>query len=339
MKMADQLHYSIRDFRDILLAELTKLEFGAREHHVNTSAVAATRSAQVSVSAQVQAQVQEHNHEHERENKKLRKEIAELTEQIKTHEKNSKNHTIVDELEVNVERLTAQVKRLLQENMALENLVQSAEEEKGAYKKLVADYNKLVEVHKVQTVEYESNKKYIYELEAKKAALEKENADLKVVPAQAPNPVPVKPVAVESKTVTHPLLGKIQEQVPAPAPAPMQEETEEDEEADAEEGVDPSSLPNFKHKGVIYKRDTDNTLYSETDEGWEIVGTWDEASKSIVVETASVEEEAEEEDPELTEFIFKGKTYYLDEENAVFQSTEEGYEQVGTWNGKKILFE
>jgi hypothetical protein len=332
MKMADQLHYSIRDFRDILLAELTKLEFGAREHLVNTSAVAVTRSAVA------QVPVQEHNHEHERENKKLRKEIAELTEQIKTHEKNSKNHTIVDELEVNVERLTAQVKRLLQENMALENVVKSAEEEKGVYKKLVADYNKLVEVHKVQTTEYEANKKYIYELEVKKAALEKENADLKVVPVQAPNPVPVKSVAVESKTVTHPLLGKIQEQVPAPTPTPMQEETEEE----AEEGVDPSSLPNFKHKGVVYKRDADNTLYSETEEGWEIVGTWDEASKSIVVETASVEEEAEEveeEEPELTEFIFKGKTYYLDEENAVFQSTDEGYEQVGTWNGKKILFE
>jgi myosin heavy subunit len=288
--------------------------------------------------------VQEHNHEYERELKKLRKEIAELNEQNKILEKNSKNYTIVSGLEADVERLTAQVKKLTQENIALQNVVRSVGEEKDAYEKLQADYNKLVEVHKVQTAEYDANKKYIYELEAKKAALEKENADLKVVAvpvsasASASAPAP-KPVAVESKTVTHPLLGKIQEPIVAPAQVPVQEGT--DEEAETEEGVDPSSLPNFKHKGVIYKRDADNTLYSETEEGWEIVGTWDEASKSIIVETASVEEEVEEaeEEPELTEFIFKGKTYYLDEENAVFQSTDEGYEQVGTWNGKKILFE
>ena len=33
--MADQLHFNIRDFRDILLAEIAKLEHGVRETIVN----------------------------------------------------------------------------------------------------------------------------------------------------------------------------------------------------------------------------------------------------------------------------------------------------------------
>lgn len=322
--MADQLHYSIRDFRDILLAELTKLEFGAREHHVNTSAVASVRSASLQVPVQAPVQVQEHNHEHERENKKLRKEIAELTEQIKTHEKNSKNSTIVSDLESTVESLNRQLKKVEQDNLALQHAVKSASNEALAKDAKIHELGAELAAERVTVLKLQ--------LELKGAMVQ--------VPVQAPVQVQV-PVQAPAplKTVTHPLLGKIQE--PVAVEAKEKEEVEADEES--EEGIDPSSLPNFKHKGVTYKRDTDNTLYSETEEGWEIVGTWDEKTKSIVVETASVEDEAEaeaeEEDPELTEFIFKGKTYYLDEENAVFQSTDEGYEQVGTWNGKKILFE
>jgi ribosome-binding ATPase YchF (GTP1/OBG family) len=111
------------------------------------------------------------------------------------------------------------------------------------------------------------------------------------------------------------------------------EEAEEEAEEAEEEDLDPSTFPDLKHKGKVYKKSTDNTLYLETEEGWEEVGKWDAATKTII-------EEAEEEaDPELTEFQYKGKIYFLDNDNNVFEETDEGYEQVGTWNGKKILFE
>jgi len=229
--------------------------------------------------------------------------------------------------------LNRQLKKVEQDNLALQHAVKSASNEALAKDAKIHELGAELAAERVTVLKLQ--------LELKGAMVQV--PVLVQAPVQVPAPVQVQaPVQVPAplKTVTHPLLGKIQEPVAVEA---KEEEEEEVEEEEAEEGVDPSSLPNFKHKGVTYKRDTDNTLYSETEEGWEIVGTWDEKTKSIVVETASVEDEAEaeaeEEEPELTEFIFKGKTYYLDEENAVFQSTDEGYEQVGTWNGKKILFE
>ncbi len=53
------------------------------------------------------------------------------------------------------------------------------------------------------------------------------------------------------------------------------------------------------------------------------------------------EEEAEEEEEgeEPVEFEYKGKTYYLSSDNDVYEEQEGEFVQVGTWNGKKILFQ
>ncbi len=51
------------------------------------------------------------------------------------------------------------------------------------------------------------------------------------------------------------------------------------------------------------------------------------------------EEEAEEEGEEPVEFEYKGKTYYLSSDNDVYQMENDEFVQVGTWNGKKILFQ
>jgi hypothetical protein len=47
-----------------------------------------------------------------------------------------------------------------------------------------------------------------------------------------------------------------------------------------------------------------------------------------------VDEEEEDDSPPLKKIIIKGVTYYMDEDNAVYLETDDGYEQVGTYNPK-----
>jgi hypothetical protein len=317
--MADQLHFNIRDFRDILLAEIAKLEHGVRETIVNNGAVSAQRAGTiVSAGADTDALTLKH----EREVKKLRKEIADLNEQLETCQQKSVDKGLVANLETEVEKLNRAIKKMVQEQIASEN----------HYKSEVA---RLEGESKVLQATAEANHKSALEEKGRADALEKAYAELQKkcaeLEATAAQAVP--------KTVAHPLLGKIQEQ--PPIVTKKEELDEEEEEADAEsEGIDPDSLPDFKHKGVIYKKDADGTLYKDSEEGWELVGQWDEKTKTIIIQEIEEEAEAEEDDENnLTEFVFKGKTYFLDEENNVFQETDDGYEQVGKWNGKKILLE
>ena len=306
--MADQLHFNIRDFRDILLAEIAKLEHGVREQIVNSGAVSAQR---IGTGATVStAEIQ-----HERELKKLRKEVADLTEQLAICQKKSTDKDLVAELETEVEKLNRTLKKNVQEHIAAEQ----------HYKNEIARLQ--MENATLQTSS-DMNHKQSLQYHMENETLKKKNEELVSALAQA---------QAEPKTVAHPLLGKIQEQPPI---VNVKEELDEEEEEGSEEGVDPESLPNFKHKGVVYKKDTDGTLYKDSEDGWELVGRWDEGSKSIVLQ--EIEDEGEAEDDEennLTEFVYKGKTYFLDEENNVFQETDDGYEQVGKWNGKKILLE
>jgi hypothetical protein len=313
--MADQLHFNIRDFRDILLAEIAKLEHGVRETIVNNGAVSAQRAGSNDDALTLK---------HEREVKKLRKEIADLNEQLETCQQKSVDKGLVANLEADVEKLNRAIKKMGQEQIASEN----------HYKSEIA---RLEGESKVLQATAEANHKSALEEKGRADALEKAYVELqkKYVDLESK----ASSVAAEPKTVSHPLLGKIQEQPPI---VTKKEELDEEEESE-EEGVDPDSLPDFKHKGVIYKKDADGTLYKDSEEGWELVGQWDEKTKSIIIQEIEEEEEAaeEEEDDEnnLTEFVFKGKTYFLDEENNVFQETDDGYEQVGKWNGKKILLE
>jgi hypothetical protein len=313
--MADQLHFNIRDFRDILLAEIAKLEHGVRETIVNNGAVSAQRASTTANDDTLTLK-------HEREVKKLRKEITDLNEQLETCQQKSVDKGLIDNLESEVEKLNRAIKKMVQEQIASENHYKS-------------EITRLEGESKVLHATAEANHKSALEEKGRADALEKAYAELQKKCAE----LEAKPVAqAEPKTVAHPLLGKIQEQ--PPIVTKKEELDDDDEEA---EGVDPDSLPDFKHKGVIYKKDADGTLYKDSEEGWELVGQWDEKTKSIIIQEIEeeAEEEAEEEDDEnnLTEFVFKGKTYFLDEENNVFQETDDGYEQVGKWNGKKILFE
>jgi hypothetical protein len=120
-----------------------------------------------------------------------------------------------------------------------------------------------------------------------------------------------------------------------------EEEEEEDavsvpaSEADTEGEVD-EQLKKIIINGVQYYMDDDNVVYTETEDGYEQVGTYDAKTDSLIldeVEEEDEEDDEEEEAIEVEDFLYKGKTYQRDSENNVYEDGE----QVGTWNGKKIV--
>jgi hypothetical protein len=110
-------------------------------------------------------------------------------------------------------------------------------------------------------------------------------------------------------------------------------------EADTEGEVD-EQLKKIMIKGVQYYMDDDNVVYTETEDGYEQVGTYDAKTDSLILDEGVEEEEEDEEEEEeeeeaieVEDFLYKGKTYQRDSENNVYEDGE----QVGTWNGKKIV--
>jgi hypothetical protein len=107
---------------------------------------------------------------------------------------------------------------------------------------------------------------------------------------------------------------------------------EEVEEAVEEEAESPELEP-IKIKGKQYYKDSENNIYAETEDGYEQIGVYNPKTKEIEVEEAVEEAVEEEEGVEVEEFEYKGKTYQRDNENNVYLDGE----QIGTWNGKKII--
>lgn len=105
--------------------------------------------------------------------------------------------------------------------------------------------------------------------------------------------------------------------------ASVEEAAVEEEEAEEEPELKPITI-----KKVQYYIDSENNLYSETEDGYEQVGVYDPETKTI-----KPVEESEDEGVEVEDFEYKGKTYQRDAENNVYLDGE----QVGTWNGKKIV--
>ncbi len=111
---------------------------------------------------------------------------------------------------------------------------------------------------------------------------------------------------------------------------------EEEEESESED-----SGPDLKKviiKGVSYYMDESNTVYQETEDGYEEVGTYNPKLDRVEVnqEEEEVEEEADEEEEaiETEEFVYKGNTYQRDAEGNVY---DDDGDVIGFWNGKKIV--
>ncbi len=127
------------------------------------------------------------------------------------------------------------------------------------------------------------------------------------------------------------------------------EEDEEEEENDDEEGhveeEEDNELQQIIIDEQVYYIDKDQAIYTETDEGYEQIGTYDKQTKTITrfeeeeVEGENEEEEGENEEEEeeeeviVEDFVYKGTTYQRDEQNNVYFDGE----PIGTWNGKKIV--
>jgi hypothetical protein len=125
--------------------------------------------------------------------------------------------------------------------------------------------------------------------------------------------------------------------VAAANPEPVDLDSESDisgevieEEASEVEGESGSDLKKVIIKGVSYYMDSSNTVYQETEDGYEEVGTYNPKFERIDV----AEEEEEEEAIETEEFVYKGQTYQRDSEGNVYD--DEG-DVIGHWNGKKIV--
>lgn len=129
-----------------------------------------------------------------------------------------------------------------------------------------------------------------------------------------------------------------------PEPVYLESESEhsgevvEEEDSEAEEDESDHELKKVIIKGVSYYMDSSNTVYQETEDGYEEVGTYNPKFDRIdVAEDEEVEEETEEEEEEAIEteeFVYKGQTYQRDAEGNVYD--DEG-DVIGHWNGKKIV--
>jgi hypothetical protein len=114
-----------------------------------------------------------------------------------------------------------------------------------------------------------------------------------------------------------------------------------EDEAEGEEDDSPE-LQQVMIKGKQYFMDAENSIYVETDEGYEEIGKYNptldciegtEEEEEEAEEAEEEEAEEEEEAVEVEEFIYKGKTYQRDNENNVYEDGD----HIGTWNGKKIV--
>lgn len=105
----------------------------------------------------------------------------------------------------------------------------------------------------------------------------------------------------------------------------VEEEVVEEEAEQVVEEETPDLRP-VRIKGTQYYIDSENILYTETEDSYEAVGKWNAATKTI-------EPLEEEEEIETEEFEYKGRTYQRDDENNVYFDGE----KVGTWNGKRII--
>jgi hypothetical protein len=108
-------------------------------------------------------------------------------------------------------------------------------------------------------------------------------------------------------------------------PPEIELESEMSEESE-EESEEENDLKPIKVKGVLYYLDSSNTAYTETEDGYEEVGKYDPVKNVVEVEE-------EEEGVEVEDFLYKGNMYQRDSDNNVYLDGE----QVGTWNGKRIL--
>jgi hypothetical protein len=104
------------------------------------------------------------------------------------------------------------------------------------------------------------------------------------------------------------------------------------EEKEVEEG-DLKEFSPLEVGDKTYWLDQNLVVYKETDDGYVEIGTYDAESGELDI--VDDEEEEEECAVETTEFTYKGKTYFRDEDNNVYN--EDG-EEIGIWTGTVVKF-
>ena len=113
---------------------------------------------------------------------------------------------------------------------------------------------------------------------------------------------------------------------------PSEDEVEEDSDSSS-----PDLMP-IKIDGKHYYIDEDQTVYAETEDGYEQVGKYNTITKKLTIDEDSEESDTEtdveeEGEIEVEDFVYKGKTYQRDGDNNIYLDGE----QIGVWNGKRIV--
>jgi hypothetical protein len=150
------------------------------------------------------------------------------------------------------------------------------------------------------------------------------------------NEVPVKVSVVKVESEATSIEAEVEEEVVVEE---EEEEVEEEvvEEEEVEEEVE-------EEKGQLEEEETSSHQQQEVPipilfpQETEVKNEKEEGPIEEEVEEEEVEEEVEEEAMELTEFEFKGKTYYRDGDNQVYVQDEDGDlndTPIGVWNPEK----
>jgi hypothetical protein len=127
----------------------------------------------------------------------------------------------------------------------------------------------------------------------------------------------------------------------------VSEDEEEEVESEGEVEEDNESSPELKQiivKNKQYYMGSNNSVYQETDEGYEQIGMYNSEKDEVNLfgeESEEEEEDVEEEEEDVEEadavevedFVFKGKTYQIDSDKNIYLDGE----HIGIWNGKKIV--
>jgi hypothetical protein len=297
--MADSLHLALSAFRDTMLTAVAKLEFAIRDGSVGIVSALPTEQVTTIDSA-------------------LTKKVEWLETSLKTLHESHEATRIVIMSDIGLLKndittfISAQRAQEKEQKDTINSTVQSLQEQIAALLKATEETKELLKIPAPSPL---TTRNVLINTPALSAAV-----------AALPSMMVLDDDSASEKDVVQ--LAQTQD-----VEMSVEGEVVDEEEKDEDDGPD---LRQVMIKGKQYFMDAENSVYVETDEGYEEIGTYNPILDCIegAEEADEEDDEAEEEEAvEVEEFIYKGKTYQRDNENNVYEDGD----HIGTWNGKRIV--
>jgi len=122
---------------------------------------------------------------------------------------------------------------------------------------------------------------------------------------------------------------EVESEVGVESEVDVESEVESEVEVEVESEVETKFSP-LEVGDKTYWLDENLVVYKDTEEGYVEIGTYDAESGEL-----DIEDDDEEEGIQTTEFTYKGKTYFRDEDNNVYNADGE---EIGIWTGNVVKF-